>query len=1004
MLNSAPHHEAAFESVIEAHLLAHGYEKLPSKAFDVERALFADVTIAFIRETQPKTWDKLEKMHGVGTRELVLKELCRWLESQGTLAVMRHGFKCYGQTIRVAYFRGAHRLDVEVERLYQLNRVAITRQLRYSAKNDNELDLLVSVNGLPIWSAELKNGFTRSHAADAIAQYRKSRDPRELIFEFKKRTLVHFAVDSDSVWMTTRLAGNATHFLPFNRGCNDGAGNPINPDGHRTAYLWEHVWARDSTLDLLGRFIHLQVEEKRDDAGRKYKKETLIFPRYHQWEAVRALEREARAQGPGHNYLIEHSAGSGKSNTIGWLAHRLAFLHRDDNTKVFDSVIVITDRRVLDRQLQNTIYQIEHRQGVVQKIDKSSAQLAVSLRDRVPIVITTLQKFPFVAKQLMKMAERQNQTSDGVLPTRQLAVIIDEAHSSQSGESAIELKGVLGGEALRQRAKEAAEEENSEDLEEVFASLAKRGQQPNLSFFAFTATPKFKTFGVFAQGQGSFHRYTMKQAIEENFILDVLKFYATYDTFFKLARTGADDPHVERKKAALALARYLNLHSWNVAQKATLMVEHFNEFTRHKIGGKAKAMVVTSSRLAAVRYKQAFDHVIRERGYHHIKTLVAFSGAVPDDKMPGVTYLEEEMNGGIKEIELPDRFAGEEYQLLLVADKYQTGFDQPLLHTMYVDKRLSGIQAVQTLSRLNRTHPLKEDTFVLDFVNTREEILQSFADYYTGAQAGDEVEPSRLYELQSHLEAGGIYDEREVKAFGRIFFKRKERQNASDHAAMSLVLEGARDRYAELWEREPDEAEKWRGALGAFIGLYGYLSQIIPFGDSDLEQLYAFLRFLEPRLPMPAQGALYSFDAEVKLDSYRLQKASEGALLLGDSEAEALRGPQETGTRRVEDETVPLSQLVDVLNDRLGTQFTLADQLFFDQLVEAALKEESLQQAARANPADKFQLIFGRLLQTLFVERMDCNEELFSRFVNEGEFSSLVAKDLGDVVYRRLSK
>ena len=999
------HHEAAFETVIEDYLLSHGYESLPSKSFDLSRALFPQVTLDFIQETQPLVWEKLETMHGAGVGELLLKELCRWLDTQGPLAVLRHGFKCYGQNVRVAFFQGANRLNPEIERLYGLNRVALTRQLRYSAKNGNELDLVVSVNGLPVFTAELKNAYTGQSVTDAVAQYQNHRDPRELLFEFKKRTLVHFAVDTDAVWMTTRLAGKATHFLPFNRGFDEGAGNPPDPNGrsYRTAYLWEEIWARDSILDLLARFIHLQIEEKRDDAGRKFKKETLIFPRFHQWQAVRDLESAARSQGPGHNYLIEHSAGSGKSNTIGWLAHRLAFLHREDDEKVFDSVIVITDRRVLDRQLQDTIYQIEHRQGVVQKIDKSSAQLAQSLQNRVPIVITTLQKFPFVSAQLLRMAAKNGNASDGVLPTRQLAVIIDEAHSSQSGESATDLKEVLGGAELRAKAQQTALDEGKTDLEEVFAALAKRGKQPNLSFFAFTATPKFKTFGVFADGGGSFHRYTMKQAIEEGFILDVLKNYVTYDTFFKLAQTGSEDPHVERKKAARALARYLVLHPYNVAQKTAVMVEHFNEFTRHKIGGKAKAMVVTSSRLAAIRYKQAFDHLIKERGYGHIKTLVAFSGALVDEDT-GVTYIEEEMNGGIKEGDLPERFAGEEYQLLLVADKYQTGFDQPLLHTMYVDKRLSGIQAVQTLSRLNRTHPLKEDTFVLDFVNTREEILQSFADYYTGAQTGDEVEPSRLYELQATLESGGIYDGREVEAFGRIFFKRKEKQSASDHQAMTLVLESAKERFADLFAQNEDEAEKWRGALTAFTHLYGYLSQIIPFGDSDLEQLYAFLRFLEPRLQKPNTGAAYSFDEDVKLDSYRLQKASEGALLLSQSEALALRGPQETGTRRVEDRSVPLSQLVDVLNDRLGTQFTLADQLFFDQIVEAALREESLQQAAQANSADKFQLIFNRLLQTLFVERMDQNEEMFARFVDEGEFGALVAKDLGDVVYQRLKR
>jgi type I restriction enzyme R subunit len=694
--------------------------------------------------------------------------------------------------LRAAFFKAAHGLNPELEERYAKNRVGITRQLHFSARNEKSLDVTVSVNGIPVATAELKNPLTGQTIEDAMRQYRLDRDPREPIFDFKKRTLVHFAVDTEQVFMTTRLAGTATHFLPFNKGHDGAAGNPPDPQGrnYRTAYLWEEALQRDSLLDMLARFLHLQVEEKRDDQGRKVKRETMVFPRYHQLQAVRRMEAAAKTEGPGHNYLVEHSAGSGKSNTIGWLAHRLASLHNANEERVFDIVIVVTDRVVLDQQLQDTIYQFEHKQGVVQKVDENSRQLAEALESAVPIVITTLQKFPFVSRQLLRMAEERGEQSSGALPTRKCAVIVDEAHSSQSGETSTDLKEVLGGEELRAEAKKRAEDEGVAAYEELFRSMAKRGRQANLSFFAFTATPKHKTLAVFGRNGEPFHRYTMRQAIEEGFIMDVLKNYTTYTAYFKLLKSCEDDPNVERKKAAKALARFMKLHPVNIAQKTQVIVEHFNRATRHKIGGRAKAMLVTGSRLEAVRYKQRFDEYIKEKGYP-IKTLVAFSGTVVDDKFPDKSYTEEGMNTGIREKELPEKFATTEYQVLLVAEKYQTGFDQPLLHTMYVDKRLSGIQAVQTLSRLNRIHPLKEETFVLDFVNDRQEIQEAFKQFYEGAEMGEEVQPARLYEIKAELDASGIYLAEEVLRFCEVYFKPKERQSVSDHKAMNAALDPA---------------------------------------------------------------------------------------------------------------------------------------------------------------------------------------------------------------------
>ncbi len=994
--------EQAFETVIEAHLLDNGYISVDPDTFDRERAVFPESVLGFIRETQPAEWAKLEALHGEKTGEQILADLCKWMDANGSLATLRHGFKCYGRTLHVAFFKAAHELNPELESRYAANRLGLTRQLHFSPRSEQSVDVTVSLNGIPIATLELKNPLTGQTIEEARRQYKHDRDPREPIFEFKRRSLVHFAVDTESVLMTTRLAGTATHFLPFNKGCDGGAGNPPDPAGrtYRTAYLWEEVLQRDSFLDLLARFIHLQIDEKRDDRGRKVKKETMIFPRYHQLQAVRLLVDAAQSEGVGHNYLIEHSAGSGKSNTIGWLAHRLASLHNDENQRVFDSVIVITDRVVLDQQLQDTIYQFEQKRGVVQKIDESSRQLAEALESAVPIIITTLQKFPFVSRQLLKLAEERRETGTGVLPTRRCAVIIDEAHSSQGGETATDLKEVLGGEDLKEEARRRAAEEGKEDMEELFRSMAKRGRQANISFFAFTATPKHKTLAVFGRDGEPTHRYTMRQAIEEEFILDVLKYYTTYETYFRLLKTCEDDPNVERKKAAKALARFMRLHPHNIAQKTEVMVEHFNTATRHKIGGRAKAMVVTGSRLEAVRYKQSFDEYIREKGYP-IKSLVAFSGTVLDDKLPGATYTEEKMNSGIREKELPEKFATPEYQVLLVAEKYQTGFDQPLLHTMYVDKRLAGIQAVQTLSRLNRIHPLKEDTFVLDFVNDREEIREAFKVYYEGAVMGEEVDPARMYQIKGELDASGIYLAEEVERFCAVYFKPKQKQSAMDHQAMNAILDPAVSRFTARLEENEEEAELWRGKVQAFRNLYGFLSQVIPYQDSDLERLYVFLRHLAAKLPRRRSGPAYQFDDEVRLEYYRLQKISEGSICLKEGEARPLDGPTEVGSGLVRPQPVLLSQLIDLVNERFGTDFNQADQLFFDQIVEAAMTDEGLRQAAAVNPGDKFELVFKSLLETLFVERMDQNEDIFVRFMNDPEFQKVVTAWMASEAYRR---
>jgi type I restriction enzyme R subunit len=561
---------------------------------------------------------------------------------------------------------------------------------------------------------------------------------------------------------------------------------------------------------------------------------------------------------------------------------------------------------------------------------------------------------------------------------------------------------VLGGAQLRDKALEMAREEGGADLERLFRSMAKRGQQPNISFFAFTATPKHKTLAIFGRNGEPSHRYTMRQAIEEGFIEDVLKSYVTYKTYYKLIKKAEEDPSVERKNAAKALARFMRLHPHNIGQKTEVMVEHFQHFTRHKIGGHAKAMVVTGSRIEAVRYKQEFDRYIQEKGYP-IKSLVAFSGSVADDNIPEKQYTEVEMNGGLKENNLPEAFAKPDFRVLLVAEKYQTGFDQPLLHTMYVDKRLAGIQAVQTLSRLNRTHPLKDDTFVLDFVNEPAEIQEAFRQYYEGSVMGEEVDPDKLYEVKSELDASGIYLQSEVAEFTQVFFAPKRRQSPGDHKAMNAILDQATARFMQLQDTEEEDAELWRGKVQAFRNLYSFLSQVIPYQDSDLEKLFTYLRHLALKLPKRKSGPGYQFDEEVELDYYRLQKISEGSISLNEGYAKPLDGPREVGSGMVREEHVSLSRLIDIINERFGGELNEADQLFFDQIAEAASLNESLQIAAEVNSLDKFHLVFRQVLESLFIERMELNEELFAVYMGKPEMQETVSKWLGSQVYDRLS-
>jgi type I restriction enzyme, R subunit len=983
--------ELYFEDAIENHLVTSGgWAKGSPKDFDREIALISKDFFAFADATQPETWTELRKHHQSNLETAVLDTLVKALDARGTLDVLRHGFKFFGKKIDCAYFKPAHGMNPDILAKYAKNRLVVTRQVRFIEDGDQSVDVALFVNGFAIATAELKNPLTHQTVQDAVAQYRK-RDPRHALFRFKTRALVHFAVDPDLVYMTTKLSGDGTFFLPFNRGSNGGSGNPEHPSGYRTGYLWQEIWQRDSFLDILGRFVHLEVEERKVE-GKSVTKETVVFPRYHQLDAVRRLEAAARRDGAGKSYLVQHSAGSGKSNSIAWLAHRLSNLHDEKDERVFDSVVVVTDRRVLDHQLQENIYQFEHKQGVVQKIDENSQQLADALLSGTPIVITTLQKFPFVTEKI------------GKLPNRRYALIVDEAHSSQTGEAARHMKEVLAAKSLEDAEKEEGEgEETSED--HLLKVMASRGKQKNLSFFAFTATPKAKTLEVFgerdAEGKPKpFHLYSMRQAIEEGFILDVLKNYTTYKAFYRLVKAVECDPKVNKRQATSQLARFMSLHPHNIAQKTLVMVEHFRAKVRHKLGGRAKAMVVTGSRLHAVRYKQAFDKYIAEQGYD-IGVLVAFSGIVKDPDFEEVELTEVGMNKGIKEKELPEKFDSDQFQVLLVANKYQTGFDQPLLHTMYVDKRLSGVQAVQTLSRLNRMAPGKEDTFVLDFVNDAEEIRRSFQPYYEQTVVAESADPHQLYELQHRLEALQVFWTTEVETFCKYFYAPKAKQTVNDQAEMYRALGPAVDRFKGLDE---EKQEEFRNALAGYVRLYSFLSQVMPFADEDLERLYTFSRFLELKLPKDDKKAPLDLDGDVALKYYRLDKINEGQIVLLLADHVALRAPTDVGTRKAKDAEVTLSEIIDVLNERFGTEFTKADQLLFDQFIEEAKQDKEVVERALANPLDNFELAMKPKVEGLMIDRMDQNQEIVNRYLNDPAFQGAAFKAIVKRIYDQIRR
>ncbi len=1011
--------ERAFESAIEAWLVEHsGYAKAPNSQFDTNLGLDKATLLEFIKDTQEDTWTKLSASYGKSVEESVVNRIAKECDSRGLLDVVRNGVKDRGQLIKLAYFRPPTSLNPETEKLYAKNRLTVMRQVFYDPDSKNSIDMLLSLNGLPIATVELKNAFTGQRSINAILQYVKDRVPTDKtkLIQYKKRALVHFAVDTDEAYMATRLLGKGTFFLPFNTGANGGKGNPAQHSyqtGYKTGYLWEQVWQRDSWLDIVHRFIHVQTEEIRDPAtGKKKSKETLIFPRYHQLTATRKMLAATRATGAGKNYLIQHSAGSGKTNTISWTAHQLASLHDDQNKPIYNSVVVVSDRRNLDKQLQDNIYQMEHKQGVVAKIDedKHSSDLADELNKGTKIIITTLQKFSFLMGKVKDLSEKR------------FAVIVDEAHSSQSGRSAGNLRGVLSGaqglseeELLAEAEKVQAQEPEPQDMEDLILAEAKsRGPQSNISFYAFTATPKAKTlelFGVMGEDGRPypFHLYSMRQAIEEGFILDVLKFYTTYKTYYKLSKAIEEDPEVDEKKAKKAIARFMSLHPHNIAQKTEIMVEHFRKTTSKKIGGRAKAMVVTRSRLHAVRYKQAFDKYLTEKGYNDLKTLVAFSGTVDDPDLPDTSYTEPSMNS-MNEKELPSRFASPEFHVLIVAEKYQTGFDQPLLHTMFVDKPLSGLKAVQTLSRLNRMMKGKTDTFVLDFANEAEDIKEGFKPYFEQTEIEEPTDHNHVYDLDHRLRQSPVLQSDDIDEFAKVYFKPQRDQKKQDHGQLNKWIDPAVERFKQEY-RDPlapageeaytEEGEEFKSLLQSFVRFYGFLSQIIDWQDVELEKLYAYGRYLLTKLPYRMSGGMLALDDEVALSSYRNEKTFEGSAALMQGETATVIGITDSGTGIVHDKTAPLSEIIEVINERFGTDWTPEDRLLFEQISGDMVADEKLASQARENSRDQFKEVFEPEVLKAFVSRKGRNEKIVNDFMSNADMRAVIIGALLEDVYRQ---
>ncbi|MDU7138353.1 type I restriction endonuclease subunit R [Streptococcus mitis] len=988
--------EKRFEQDIETWLTSPtgGWTKttFQESHYDATKGLDIETLIQFVKETQEKKWARYEKVVGADPVESFYKRFEQEVSQHGILHVLRKGIKDRGVHFKIVQLRPSSTLNEDITKDYQANKTQVIRQFAYSPHNRNTIDMVLSINGIPLIAIELKNQLKGQSVEHAKKQFMFDRDPKETVFQFNHRILVYFAVDLNQAWMTTKLSGKKTFFLPFNQGSNGagnvgGAGNPENSTGYQTAYLWENVLQKDALMDILQRFINLEVKHEKDASGKTVEKQTLIFPRYHQLDVVRKLVADTKQKGSGQHYLIQHSAGSGKSNSIAWLSYHLQKLHDDDNQPIFNSIIIVTDRTVLDRQLQETITSFDATTGLVETIgdNKSSKDLLKAINDGKQIIITTLQKFPVIYQDVESTAGKR------------FAVIVDEAHSSQTGSASQKLKIALSDreEALKEW-EELDEEEVSKarDKEDTLNdTLLGQGRHGNISFYAFTATPKAKTLELFGQQMpdGTFqpyHIYSMRQAIEEGFILDVLQNYMTYHTAYQISKLVPDDPELPASQAKRAIARYADLHPYNLAQKTEVMVELFRDKTRHAIGGKGKAMVVTSSRLAAVRYMKEFKRYISEKGYTDMDTLVAFSGEVSDD---GEEYTEPKMNG-IKENQLKDAFATSQYNVLIVAEKYQTGFDEPQLHTMFVDKKLRGVKAVQTLSRLNRTMQGKVDTFVLDFKNTAEEIREAFQPFYEASTLDQSIDPNLLYDAKEKIRKYHLYNSNDVERVIALYQSANDIQDEKLLGRLANSFQSIVGRYDQLADSVKYE---FRTLLRGFREKYNYISQLVRLFDKELLSEYIFINYLISLLPTNSQEVVDISD-KVRMDYYKLVRDNEESILLVKEESPiynqqksinpAVKPPEEKDT---------LTEILNKINSQFPDVFTEEDQVILDLIVKQVVQNPSERQRSIAKSNDYAMFknsLFPKEFEDLIINLSQSSEETFEKlFSNEEIFKFIMA-------------
>lgn len=1010
------HKEISFETEVCDHLASHGWLHAEGDAagYDRARALYPSDLLAWVQATQPQAWATLSKNHGAAAEVMLLDRVRRQLDERGTLDVLRHGVELIGlrAPLSLAQFKPALGMNGDILARYAANRLRVVRQVRYSLANENSIDLVLFLNGMPMATVELKTDFTQS-VQDAVDQYRFHRHPTlkgqapEPLLAFPGGALVHFAASNAEVMMTTKLIGPLTTFLPFNKGNAGAKGNPPNPGGHPTAYLWEEVWQRESWLEILGRYTVGVRDAKKALTG-------YIFPRYHQLDATRKLRAAVLAEGAGGKYLIQHSAGSGKTNSIAWSAHFLADLHDDQDRKVFDSVLVVSDRNVIDSQLQEAIFSFERNAGVVATIKSDagakSGQLAQALADGKKIVVCTIQTFPFALQEVRDLTATQG---------KRFAVIADEAHSSQTGATAAQLKAVLSPEELATLGDGG--EVGAEDI--MAAQMAARAAETGVTYVAFTATPKGKTLELFGRRPDptqpasaknlptAFHVYSMRQAIEEGFILDVLRNYTPYGLAFKLANDGVelDDTEVERSEAVKALMRWVRLHPYNIAQKVQIVVEHYRANVQPLLDGKAKAMVVVGSRVEAVRWQLAIQKYINEQGYK-LGTLVAFSGDVTDPESGQEPFSEasKELNQDLKGRDIREAFKLPDYHILLVANKFQTGFDQPLLCGMYVDKRLAGIQAVQTLSRLNRAHTGKDTTFVLDFVNSGEDILAAFKTYHETAELENVTDPNLVFNLRAKLDALGYYDDHEVNRVVTAELNPNAKQSDLVAAIMPVadrMLRSYRDaqkRHADATAREDQKAVKdaqdelnalllFRNDMGAYVRLYTFLSQIFDYGNTDIEARSIFFRRLIPLLEFGRQRETVD-TSKIMLTHHKLSSLGKTPLVL-DGMGEKLQAIYEAGSGSVQEkEKALLAEIIAKVNDLFqGT--TDDDQLIYvnNVLKGKLLQSETLTQQAANNTKQQFsnspdlaKAIVDAVIDAMDAHQAMSQQALGSKRVQEG--------------------